>query len=136
MRQLSDADVAILKEMLSGFFEEHLDPLHSNKESLTRSEASSFRGYFLLMLAISNGTRSSEHINLLVEWVRQATLVENESGRPNMYVIKVSRENILVYIKNKLDKNIGFHLHFHHLEHVRKLVLRLTLHVKLQSSTI
>lgn len=73
---------------------------------LSRNEAASVRGYFLLVLALYNGTRSSEHINLEIEWVLNAQVEPTTKN----YVIKVSLKSTITSVeKIFLEKfmNVG-----------------------------
>lgn len=72
MTRLSDEDSTDIIEKLRKFYEEHLHHLFVGGSKLNRTQSSSKRGYFLLILALSNGTPAGEHINLKVEWMLKA----------------------------------------------------------------
>ena len=84
--RLSGNDVSDIVDALHQFHTNHLQALYVEKRPLTRSEAASIRGYFLLIISLYNGSRAGEHVNMEVPWVLNAPK-EPQTGE---HIIKVN----------------------------------------------
>ncbi|XP_030830902.1 uncharacterized protein LOC105442748 isoform X2 [Strongylocentrotus purpuratus] len=83
--QLTNKEAQSLSAALEGSYLNKFRPLFVSQVRITASLAQAIRGYFLLRMALDNGARPSEFINMEVEWALKAIYEE----QTNQYVIKV-----------------------------------------------
>eukprot|EP00057_Strongylocentrotus_purpuratus_P026965 XP_011681439.1 PREDICTED: uncharacterized protein LOC105446386 [Strongylocentrotus purpuratus] len=83
--QLTNKEAQSLSAALEGLYLNKFHPLFLSQARITASLAQAIRGYFLLRMALDNGARPSEFINMEVEWALKAIYEE----QTNQHVIKV-----------------------------------------------